>query len=383
MDTHEEAGSASKWFARAPRRAGGDSTKWARYAGRDIIPAWVADIDFPAAPAILEAMQKRLDHGVFGYSDPMPEVAETAIAYFERRWGWRISPEWIVFLPGVEPAINAVCRMAEGGDVITPSPIYHVFRRAPMLAGANRVDSALTRQGDSWEWPQENLEAAVSPRSRVLQLCNPHNPGGHVFSRAELLRLGEFCLRRGLILFADEVHADLILDEDKTHVCAAALSDDIARISITLQSPSKAFNVAGLNFAVAVIPDKDLRARFEAALAGKVITHLNPFGMAAAAAAWGGQCDLWLEALIAHLRRNRDRLSAAVKTMRGIEMPHLAATYLAWLHTPGLSPEDFEKGGVGMSSGGQFGGDDFMRLNFGCDEPLLEDIIARMQKICG
>lgn len=372
-------------FARPPERRGGDSTKWRKYAGRDIIPAWVADMDFVAAPPIVAAVEARAKHGVFGYADISSETAEIVAAYFSRKWAWEISPEWLVFLPGLGPAIHAVCRMAEGGEVLTPSPIYHVFRRAPELAGAVRKDAPMSRENGEWILSPETLAAAHSPRARVLQLCNPHNPNGKVFTREELFALGEFCARHDLILCADEVHADLILDEDRRHFCVAALDAEIARRTITLQSPSKAFNVAGLNFAVAVIPDDSLRRRFRAALAGKMITHLNPFGIAAARAAWGGECDEWLAAAIQRLRENRDLLSAAAATMRGVQMPHLSSTYLAWLRTRecGLSPEDFERAGIGMSTGESFGDADYMRLNFGCAPSVLREIIRRLHSACG
>ncbi len=372
-------------FARPPERRGGDSTKWRKYAGRDIIPAWVADMDFAVAAPISAAVEERARHGVFGYADPTPELAETVAAYFARKWEWQISPEWLVFLPGLGPAIHAVCRMAEGGEVLTPSPIYHVFRRAPAIAGAVRTDAPMSFADGEWTLSAAALESALTPRARVLQLCNPHNPNGKVFSREELQALGEFCLRHNLILCADEVHADLILDDDRRHFCVAALHPEIARRTITLQSPSKAFNVAGLNFAVAVISDDALRRRFCAALAGKMITHLNPFGTAAAAAAWGGECDDWLAAAIRQLRDNRDALASAAAKMPGIRMPHLSATYLAWLRTAdcGLSPEDFERAGIGMSAGESFGDADYMRLNFGCAPSVLREIIRRLHSACG
>ena len=190
-------------------------------------------------------------------------------------------------------AIHAVCRMAGamdgGADILTPSPIYHVFRKAPPLAAVGRRDVVMTLGTDGrWQLTMESLEAAVTPHSRVLQLCNPHNPNGKVYTKAELEGIADFCLRHDLLICADEVHADLILDEDERHVPIASLSPEVARRTITLQSPSKAFNVAGLNFAVVVIADDELRQRYREATAGKVISHLNPLGYAAAMAAWGG-----------------------------------------------------------------------------------------------
>ena len=367
-------------FLNPPQRENGDSVKWAKYAGRGIIPAWVADMDFAAAPPIVAAVQERAAHGVFGYAEPPPNFSEIIAEYFHRRWGWKISPEWLVFLPGLGPAIHAACRLAEGGAVMTPSPIYHAFRRAPAMAGARRTDVKFSFENGNWRISEKTLAESLSPDARVMQLCNPHNPNGKVYRREELLQLGEFCLRHRLILCADEVHADLILDEDKNHVCIASLDKEIARRTITLQSPSKTFNIAGLNFAVAVAPCEKLRARFCAALSGKVISNLNPFGMAAARAAWGGGCEEWRAALIKQLRANRDALAAA--KIAAVQMPHLSATYLAWLDAreSKMAAEDFERAGIGMSPGEVFGGAGYMRLNFGCAPDLLMEMIRRLQK---
>ena len=370
-------------FWRSPTRADGDSTKWRLYSGRDIIPAWVADMDVCAAVPIIEAVRTRAEHGIYGYADPTSELIEVILSYFSRRWSWTIEAEWLIFLPGLGPAIHAMCRMADGGGILTPSPIYHVFRRAPELAGAIRSDVPFIREGEEWKLPESSLMRGLSSDTRIMQLCNPHNPNGKVFTRDELAELAEFCLRHRLTLCSDEVHADLILDADKSHCCIASLDSEIARSTITLQSPSKSFNIAGLNFAVAVIPDKELRARFRSSLSGKVITHLNPFGMVAAHSAWGGDCDDWLSDAISCLRSNRDLLSSATLKMSGIEMPHLSSTYLAWLRTSGIPSSDFERHGLGMSPGESFGDGDYMRLNFGCSPSLLSEIIERLGRASG
>ena len=366
--------------------AGGDSAKWAKYRGGDILPAWVADMDFAAAPPIVRAVEQRARHGVFGYSEPPPRLAETVAEYFFRKWRWQISPEWIVWSPGLGVSIHTVCRMAgaPGDDILTPSPIYHVFRKAPAPANRNRVDVPMTLGADGqWRLEIDALEAAAGPRARVLQLCNPHNPNGKIFTRDELAALAEFCERKNLILSADEVHADLILDETARHHCVAALDESVASRCVVMQSPSKAFNVAGLNFAVVVIPNSDLRRRYRETAAGQVISHLNPFGLAAAQAAWGGECDQWLREAVAQLRKNRDEIASAAAKWRGVEMPRLDSTYLAWLDVRGLHlenpPAHFEAHGLGMSPGEVFGDAGFMRLNFGCPPEILREIIRRFE----
>ena len=366
--------------------AGGDSAKWAKYRGGDILPAWVADMDFAAASPIVRAVEQRARHGVFGYSEPPPRLAETVAEYFFRKWRWQISPEWIVWSPGLGVSIHTVCRMAgaPGDDILTPSPIYHVFRKAPAPAGRNRVDVPMTLGPDGeWRLEIDALEAAAGPRARVLQLCNPHNPNGKIFTKDELAALAEFCERRNLILSADEVHADLILDETARHHCVAALDESVASRCVVMQSPSKAFNVAGLNFAVVVIPNSDLRRRYRETAAGQVISHLNPFGLAAAQAAWGGECDQWLREAVAQLRKNRDEIASAAAKWPGVEMPRLDSTYLAWLDVRGLNlenpPAHFEAHGLGMSPGEAFGDAGFMRLNFGCPPKTLREIIRRFE----
>ena len=370
-------------FSRAPPRDHSDSHKWRKYADSGIIPAWVADTDFAAPAPVLAALAARLRHGVFGYADIPPRLPEVICDYFWRRWQWHISPPDLVFLPGLGAAIHIVCQMAAGGGILTPSPIYHVFRHSPQLARARRQDAKMILDENGiWRLPMRHLQQAADKDTKLLQLCNPHNPNGKVYEREELLALAEFCQKRDMIVCADEVHADLILDEDKKHLPIASLSESIAKRTITLQSPSKAFNIAGLNFAVAVVPDDALRARFLRAAAGRVITHLNPFGLAAAMAAWGGECDNWLQQSRTHLRKNRDILSAAIAKMPNITMPHLPATYLAWLNISGLNlpnpPQHFESRGIWMSPGADFGDGDYMRLNFGCTPKLLKEITHRL-----
>ena len=379
-------------FETVPDRIrGGDSYKWEKYRGGDVIPAWVADMDFPSAPAIVRAATARAENGIFGYSQPPLKLAETVGEYFFRKWRWEINPEWIVWSPGLGVAIHTVCRMAgeAGDDILTPSPIYHVFRKAAPLAGRNRVDVPMTLGADGeWRLEVAALEDAATPKSRVLQLCNPHNPNGKIFTRDELAALAEFCERRDLILCADEVHADLILDETKRHHCVAALDAEVAKRTIVMQSPSKAYNIAGLNFAVVVIPDATLRRKYRETAAGQVISHLNPIGLAAAESAWNGECDDWLRQLIVQLRANRNELSEAISRIPGIEMPRLDSTYLAWLNVRGLqtahglqpsdTPSHFENHGLGMSPGADFGDENRMRLNFACPPKTLREIIRRL-----
>lgn len=368
-----------------------NSQKWDLYQGTDIIPLWVADTDAKVAPAITAAIHQRADHAIYGYSMPPACLIDNIMDYFYRRWQWRVEKEWLVLSPGLGVAIHNVTRMVareqQAVGLLIPAPIYHAFRLTTGFYQQIRQDVNMTLNDDGgWELPLDSLNAAVSPDSRLFHLCNPHNPNGKVYSRLELEAIADFCLRHDLIICSDEVHADIILDEDVLHTPIASLSPEIAKRTITLQSPSKAFNIAGLNFSVVVISDDDLRRRYLNATRGHISDHLNIFGMAAASAAWSGEADDWLVAMNNVLRQNRNRLKSAVDDLPGISMSHLQSTYLAWLNieTLGLTdpPAYFSDHGLGMSAGELFGDNRYMRLNFGCSPDSLEEVIARLTKAC-
>lgn len=368
-------------------RHGTDSMKWLKYPP-EILPLWVADMDFPAPPQVVDAVRERVDHGVFGYSLPTAELVETCLAYFARQWAWQVKPEWLVFSPGLGVSIHTVSRYLGNPELgmLVPVPIYHVFRTAPARAQRQQIDVPMVRDGDGWALDPEQVATAAKQAggAGILMLCNPHNPNGKVFTRNELETLAELALRHDWLICADEVHADLILDADATHVPIASLHPSIAARCVTMQSPSKTFNVAGLNFAVVVIPDRAVRERYMYGAEGQVNSLLNPFGMAATQAAWGGSCAKWLDACITFLRGNRDLLRQAIADIDGITMLPLPATYLAWLDVSALGLANpaahFEAHGLGMSSGEIFGCPGYMRLNFGCDRATVELAIARLRE---
>lgn len=370
------------------------SDKWDLYRDTSVIPLWVADTDAKVAPAITAALMQRVAHGIYGYTLPSDALIANTINYFASRWQWQIKAEWLVFSAGLGAAIHNVSRMlgqqftpANSVGQLIPCPIYHQFRYTTGYYGQQRQDVVMAlNELQEWELPIANIEAVKNEHSRVLHLCNPHNPNGKVYTRAELEAIADYCLRHKLIICADEVHADIILDEGTPHIPIASLSPEVARQSITLQSPSKAFNIAGLNCAVAVIPDEELRQKYIQATKGHISGHHNIFGMTAVEAAWSGQCDDWLEAMNAVLRDNRDRLKSAVDGITGISMAPLPATYLAWINIEGLRlscpHQFFVDNGLGLSDGSSFGDARFLRLNFGCSPDVLTEVIARLEKIC-
>ncbi len=363
-------------------RRGSASVKWDKYRGRDVIPLWVADMDFRSPPVVLEALRRRVEHGVFGYTHAPEELTPAILARLQADYRWQVEPEWLVWLPGLVTGLNVACRaVGEDGDqVLTPVPVYPPFLSAPRHSRRDLLTVPLGRRDGRWELDLERLEAAVTPRTRLLLLCSPHNPVGRVFGREELAALADLCARHDLVICSDEIHADLVLDPDKAHVPTAALEPEVARRTITLMAPSKTFNTPGLGFSFAVVPDGALRGRFRAAMAG-IVPQVNALGYTAALAAYrdGGP---WQAALLAALRANRDSVEQAVAAMPGLAMDHVEATYLAWIDTRPAGLEDpvqfFEQAGVGLSDGRDFAGPGFVRLNFGCPQATLREALGRM-----
>lgn len=362
--------------------------KWGRYAGRDVLPLWVADMDFAAPPAVLAALHARVEHGVFGYTDAWPGLVEAVVGGLQRDHGWTIDPAWLVWLPGVVTGFNVACQIAgEAGDgVLTATPVYPPFLAAPANTGRALQRCELVLREGRWQWDWAALEAACSARTRVLLLCSPHNPVGRVFDRTELQRLADFATRHDLLICSDEIHCGLVLDADKPHLPIAALGEDVARRTITLMAPSKTWNIPGLYCAFAVIPDATLRRRYVRAMRG-LVPHVNVLGMVAAEAAYRDG-DAWRQALLDYLRGNRACVLAAVGAMPGLEITVPEATYLAWidcramLAARGVSDAAafFEAAGVGLSDGAAFGAPGFVRLNFGCPRATLDEALARMAR---
>lgn len=364
-------------------RSTSDSIKWRKYAGRDILPLWVADMDFAAPPAVLAALHRRIEHGVFGYGGPWPSLTEAVQDHLAGDYAWRIEAEWIVWLPGLVTGLNVACRTVEG-EVLSATPVYPPFLSAPRHAGQTLRRIELELRDGRWQWPGNGLENASTAGNSLFLLCHPHNPVGRCWSREELLDLAEQARRRELIVCSDEIHCGLVLDEDKKHIPFASLSDDAARRSITLMAPSKTFNIPGLGCAFAVIPDTGLRRRFLRAMEG-IVPHVNVLGLTACEAAYR-DCADWHRQLLDTLRANRDRLECAVANLPGIRMTHVEATYLAWLDVRELGRADpaahFEAHGLGLSDGRDFGSPGWLRLNFGCPASLLDEALQRLAQAC-
>jgi cystathionine beta-lyase len=375
-------------FDHPPERRGTDSQKWQKYAGRDVLPMWVADMDFRAPPAVIEALQRRVADGVYGYARPVPSQVAAVVETLSQLHGWTIDPEWIVWLPGLVVGLNVTATAAAGPgeEILCLTPVYPPFMSAPRNAGRVpvTVPLAYATASRTWEIDWDALERAVTPRTRAFFLCNPHNPVARVFRRDELEKLAEFCVRHRLVLCSDEIHCDLILEPGLRHIPTGTLGGAIAQQTITLIAPSKTYNIPGLGTALAIIPNADLRRRFVHATQG-IVAEVNVLGFTACEAAFR-HCEPWRQALLERLRRNRDLvLRAVADTMPGarIEAP-IEATYLAWINVADLGLKDpiahFEAHGVGLSEGRFFGAapGSHVRLNFGCPESTLREGLRRL-----
>jgi cystathionine beta-lyase len=365
-------------------RRNANSVKWDRYGGRDVIPMWVADMDFRCAPEIVEALRRVADYGVFGYSHAPDELVACLLGRLGDRYGWTVEPNHLVWLPDLGSGLHLACHAACDPDdeVLVMPPIYPPFLAAPTDSQRRRLDVPLRRHDGRWTMDLDAMDRAVNPRTRLVMLCNPHNPVGRLYSADELRGLLDLCRKHDLTVCSDEVHAELILDAHLRHVPTATLSVDAAARTITLLSASKTFNVPGLRCAVAVIADDRLRRRFRQAFAG-LVSGGNPFGYAASLAAWRDG-EPWRLELIDYLRGNRDLIERAIADLPPLAMAHVEATYLAWIDARGLGVDSpaalFEQAGVGLMDGKEFGAPGYVRLNFGCPRSLLAEALERMRR---
>jgi cystathionine beta-lyase len=392
--SHKTSGQAMQFdFDTLVDRRGSDSMKWARYAGRDILPMWVADMDFAAPPAVQTALQERVAHGVFGYSTESTALSLAAVSYIERHYGWQIDADWIVWLPGLVSGLNIASKAVPGG-VFTATPVYPPF----MTASANNHHAlnthALMDTPEGWGWDFAAVAKQLADSSsRLWLLCHPHNPVGRVWSDTELAEISRLAYEHDLVVCSDEIHCDLILNSAQRHRPFATLNTDSEARSITLMAPSKTYNIPGLGTAWAVIPDAQLRTRFKQAMTG-IVPHLNVLGLVAMEAALTG-CDEWLHALRTYLQGNARHILTAVNDLPGLHMHPVEATYLAWIdmgefcRERGIDdPRTFLEGaGIGVSAGTDFSlpgnASRHVRLNFGCPRSTLDQAIERLQKAIG
>jgi len=372
-------------------RASTDSLKWRvdlkRWGRSDVLPLWVADMDFACPPCVLDAVRARAEHPVYGYPERSGNYGQSIARWMEKRHGWRVDPEWIVYSPGVVPALHfAVQAFTRPGDaVVIQPPVYHPFPASIEINGRKVLENPLVRGAAGYSMDLEGLRSVLDEGARLLILCSPHNPVGRVWRRDELEALVEFCAAKGVTIISDEIHSDLVL-YGAPHVCTADLSEAAARITVCLTAPSKTFNIAGFTQANAIIPDPDLRRAFASAIERSGIEVSNIFGNIACEAAYSGG-EAWLDALLDYLRGNYAFIAEfAAKRLPGIEVLPLEGSYLAWLDCSKTGREPgtlMREAGVWLNEGSMFGtgGAGFLRLNFACPRKLLEQALERLAAV--
>uniref|UniRef100_A6W136 cysteine-S-conjugate beta-lyase n=1 Tax=Marinomonas sp. (strain MWYL1) TaxID=400668 RepID=A6W136_MARMS len=358
------------------------SDKWSKYP-ENVIPMWVADMDFDSPDCIKEALNQRVSKGVYGYTHTPKSLVKAIQSHLSTRYGWGVSAAHLVHLPGLVCALHLSVRVFsnEGDGIVVPGPVYYHLTKAPLTSGRDLLNVDMVIEDGRWVPDMVQFEAAcANPKSKMILLCNPHNPGGTVYTKAELLSIHALAKKYDLLVVSDEIHCDLILD-DLPHVPFASLNKDAANRTITLMAPSKTFNIAGLGYAFAVIGNAELRQAFNKERAG-LIPSPNMFGLTAAIAAYE-EGQEWHDELLVYLKRNRDLVAERIAATP-LKMLHLEATYLAWIDASALSLDNpyqfFVDAGVGVSDGKDFGNPNYVRLNFGCPQSILDQAMTRIEE---
>lgn len=374
-------------FDKITDRRASNSYKWDS-APEGVLPMWVADMDFRTAPAIIDALQKRVAHGIFGYTRVPDAYYDAVTAWFSRRHGWDIDREWIIYTSGVVPAVSAVIKAltVPGDKVIVQTPVYNCFFSSIRNNGCEIVSNPLRRTADTYEMDFDNLErCAADPRAKVMLLCNPHNPAGRVWTPDELTRLGNICLRNGVTVVADEIHCELVYQGFK-YTPFASLSDAFLHRSVTCVSPSKAFNIAGLQIANIVAFDNDLRRRIDKAININEVCDVNPFGVAATIAAYN-EGEEWLNQLVDYLHGNYEAMAEFCRReLPEFPIARLEGTYLVWMDCSSLGmPSDalehalLDDARLWLNAGTMYGaeGEGYMRWNIACPRSVMLDGLNR------
>ncbi|MEI7532439.1 MAG: PatB family C-S lyase [Betaproteobacteria bacterium] len=378
----------SNSFDQIISRKNTQSIRWDKYPA-DVIPLWVADMDFVCPQFILDGLQKRLQHGILGYTYASETFKQKIVDYIDRQYGCLIEKEWITFLPSVVSGLHLAAQHLLGSSdhALVPSPAYHHFYDSVNQAGKQFSEFHMTLKDGRWVFSIDELEALVKPNTRLLMLCNPHNPGGTVFRKEELIELSDFCLKHQIILCSDEIHADLILDEGLRHTPLVGLNHLITENSFSLMSLNKVFNFPGIGLAWMVTKNVEIRRKMTAQIHASV-PEPNLFAYLATELAMtpDSPSSDWYKELIIYLRHNRDLVEERIKTIPQLSMAHLESTYLAWIDASQLQLTDpqeyFLKAGVALSPGTQFRAPQFLRLNFGVPKTILSQALDRIEKAC-
>lgn len=360
------------------------STKWLKYDDPEVIPMWVADMDFISPPEILNPLHERIDQGVFGYTE-RPENLSIILRDRIKASGWDIEPEWVTWIPGAVVGLNVSCKtfLNPGDMVMTPSPLYRPFTLASSNMERGMVKTYMKDVDGRMELDFESIEALMSSDIKMFFFCNPQNPGGTVFKKQEIERLIDICVKNDVRICSDEVHCDLLLSETDRHIHLGSVSLQAEQNSITLLGPCKTFNLAGLPIAAAIIPNPEIRENFRRNMRG-IVAHIGALSYVATEAAYLHGQD-WHTELIKYLQTNKGILQEGINKIEGLSLCGPDAGYLAWIdcrEAKLLKASEFfiQQARVGVHAGEYFGNKDYVRLNFGCPRSVLEESISRIQK---
>ncbi|WP_411827829.1 MalY/PatB family protein [Luteolibacter sp. AS25] len=352
----------------------------------ELDPFWVADMDFVSAPPILKALHDRVDHGIFGYAHPHAGVTEAVRSYLKERRAVELNEDHLLHLGGLVPALSLAARAfcEDGGELLTCTPVYYPFLNVHKDAGAKLLTVDHVMKNGRWEFDWEAMEETVTEKTKIFLLCNPQNPLGRVFTEEEIIRLAEFCEKHDLLLISDEIHCDLILDENQPHFSALNLPEHFQKRVVALLSPSKTWNIAGLGYAFAIIPDDSVRRRFSAEK-GHTLAEINALSYYATEAAYN-EGEPWRLELIEYLRSNRDELVRFInEECKGLKIHSPDVTYLAWIDARDLgvpNPAKFfeQEAGLFLSDGAPFGWAGYVRFNFACPRSRMLEGLEKMKK---
>jgi cystathionine beta-lyase len=389
-------------FEQVCNRKNTNSLKWdslrSVFGHEDVIPMWIADMDFPAPQPVVEALKKRAEHPCYGYTKPGPGVIEALVERIQRKFNWKIKPEWIVFTPGLIPALHVAVRAVThpGDEVILQEPVYYPFFKAVTYSGCQIVNNGLKLIDGRYEMDYEDLESKFLPKGGMIStdsnnvkaiiLCNPHNPVGRIWNKEELVRMGEIVIRHGAVVISDEIHCE-ILFKGYQHTPFASISEEFEQSCILCMSPSKTFNLAGLEISSIIIPNKKLRNDFSNMRSG-ILPGPNLFGYVALEAAYRFG-DEWLKQVLDYLQGNLDfMLAYFADRIPKIKVIQPQGTYLIWLDCRQLDMDNLslksflrEKARVGLNDGFLFGeaGSGFQRINIACPRSILEEALRRIE----
>ena len=380
-------------FDEIVNRRGTNSVKWDEAKEEGVIPMWVADMDFKAAPCILDALKKRVDHGVFGYTIVPDSYYESIISWFERRHQWHIERDWIIYTSGVVPAISAIIKaLTEPGDkVLVQTPVYNCFFSSIRNNGCTTAENALVRKGNSYEIDFDDFERqAADEKTKVFLLCNPHNPAGRVWTPEELSRMNDICLRHNVKVIADEIHCELVMPGHE-FTPFAAVSKACQDNCITTNSPTKSFNIAGLQIANIITNNAEDRQKIDRAININEVCDVNPFGVIALQAAYNEGED-WIDQLNVYLWENYQALKTFFKdNLPQLEVINLEGTYLVWVNVRAmgmtgneLTDKLLKEGKVFVNRGTMYGettGEDYIRINIAMPRSLMLEGLKRMKDV--